>query len=236
MGEPAEIFAPPRKRVGAFALVAVLHVLLVLGLIRAFAPQFATRAVDKVLATFEVTVKTPPPSPEPSAAGKAGEAGRKVVPRPVAAPRQRTPIAKPTRAPRVSSSGAATSAGANDSGAGTGAGGSGEGTGSGAGGGGQGGGAASKAVLVSGQISNAADFPVPPGGREARIGKSVILDLTVGTDGRPSACRIYRSSGFPDTDAVTCRLALQRLRFRPARNAAGDPVVSTFYWQQKFFF
>lgn len=236
MDEPAEIFVPRRKRVGAFVLVAIVHVLVILGLIRAFAPDYAARAVDSVLSTFQVTVTTPPPSPQPSAAGKSGEAGKKAVARPVAAPRPKVAVARPSAAPRVSSSGAANSSGAMDQGAGTGAGGPGEGTGSGAGGNGQGGGAASKAVLVSGQISNAADFPVPPGGREARIGKSVILELTVGTDGRPSACRIYRSSGFPDTDATACRLALQRLRFRAATNAAGEPVVSTFYWQQKFFF
>ena len=74
------------------------------------------------------------------------------------------------------------------------------------------------------------------GGREARIGKAVILALTISPEGRAVACRIYRSSGLPDTDAVTCRLAQERLRFRPALDAAGDPVTGTFYWQQKFFF
>jgi hypothetical protein len=29
---------------------------------------------------------------------------------------------------------------------------------------------------------------------------------------------------------------MERLRFRPATNAAGEPVSATFYWQQKFFF
>ena len=67
-------------------------------------------------------------------------------------------------------------------------------------------------------------------------GKAVILALTISPDGRAAACRIYRSSGLPETDAVTCRLAMERLRFRPATNAAGDPVSATFYWQQKFFF
>ena len=101
---------------------------------------------------------------------------------------------------------------------------------------GQGGGAASKAVHVSGQINNAKDFPIPPGGREARIGKSVILALTVGPSGRATGCRVYKSSGFPEADATACVLAMERLRFKPATNAAGDPVTSTFYWQQKFFF
>ena len=99
-----------------------------------------------------------------------------------------------------------------------------------------GGGTAAKAVHISGEISNARDYPIPEGGREARIGKSVIIALTVGTDGKPSACRVYRSSGLPETDQVTCRLALERLRFRPAMNGRGEPMVSTFYWQQRFYF
>ena len=65
---------------------------------------------------------------------------------------------------------------------------------------------------------------------------AVILALTVDTTGRATACRIYRSSGLPETDEVACRLAKDRLRFRPATNALGEPIVSTFYWQQKFFF
>ena len=67
-------------------------------------------------------------------------------------------------------------------------------------------------------------------------GKSVILALSISPEGRATACRIHRSSGLPDTDAVTCRLAMERLRFKPATNAVGDPVTATFYWQQKFFF
>ena len=77
---------------------------------------------------------------------------------------------------------------------------------------------------------------MPPGGREARIGKAVILALTISPSGRATACRVYKSSGFPDTDAVACVLAQEKLRFKPATNTGGDPVTSTFYWQQKFFF
>ncbi len=76
----------------------------------------------------------------------------------------------------------------------------------------------------------------PPGGREVRVGKAVILALTISAEGRAVACRIYRSSGLPDTDAAACRLAMERLRFKPATNGAGEPVSATFYWQQKFFF
>lgn len=231
--------APNRTRLGVILLVAALHLAAILGLIRAFAPDFTQQAVDRVLSTFTVTITAPPPppppAPQPKAAGAQGEAGKQAVPSAAKAPLPKVPIAKGP-APRASSTGTAVTSGATSAGAGTGAGGSGDGTGSGGTGSGQGSGGAAKAVHVSGQISNARDFPVPPGGREARIGKSVILALTVAPSGRATACRVYRSSGFPETDARACTLAMERLRFKPATNAAGEAVTSTFYWQQKFFF
>lgn len=231
--------APNRTRIGVLLLVALLHVVAVLGLIRAFAPDFTQQAVERVLSTFTVTITAPPPPPPPSpapetkAAGAQGEAGKQAVPTAAKAPVPKVALAK-TPAPRASSTDSAVTSGATHQGAG--AGGSDEGTGSGGSGSGQGSGGASKAVHVSGQISNARDFPVPPGGREARIGKSVILALNIAPSGRATACRVYRSSGFPDTDATACKLAVERLRFKPATNAAGEPITSTFYWQQKFFF
>lgn len=234
-----DLSAPPRVRLGVLALVAVLHLLVLAALIRAFAPDFTAQAVKTVVSTFTVTITAPPPPPEPAPqtrqAGAAAEAGTKAVPREVQAVKPRVAIARPP-APVASSSGSADSSGVRETGTGTGAGGAGSGTGAGSGGSGTGGGMASKPVHLSGQIDNARDFPLPPGGREARIGKSVILALTISPEGRAVACRIYRSSGLPETDAVTCRLAMERLRFRPATNAAGEPVSATFHWQQKFFF
>jgi periplasmic protein TonB len=82
---------PPRARALVAALVLMLHVVALLGLIRAFAPDFTAEVADRVLATFTVTVVTPPPSPPPEKApdkaGAAAEIGKKAVPREVAAPR-----------------------------------------------------------------------------------------------------------------------------------------------------
>lgn len=230
---------PPRRvKLGVTALVAVLHLVAIFALIRAFAPELGGDALVTIKRALTVTITAPPPppeqQPEPKPAGAAGDAGKKAVPREVQAERPKVEIAK-APAPRASSTGSADTSGARDSGSGTGGGGNGSGTGSGAGGNGQGGGA-SKPVHISGRIDRAADFPIPPGGREARIGKAVILALTISPDGRATACRIYKSSGLPDTDEVTCRLAKERLRFKPALDAAGQPVTGTFYWQQKFFF
>lgn len=222
-------------------MVALLHLAAIIGLIRAFAPDFTAQVAKTVLSSFSVTITAPPPEPkpEPKAAPKApddaGNAGKKAIPKEVTAPKPRIVIA-PKPAPQASSSGSANTSGARDSGSGTGADGHGNGTGAGGSGTGTGGGAVTKPIHVSGQIDRASDFPIPPGGREARIGKSVILALTISPTGRATACRVYRPSGLSDTDQVACRLAIERLRFKPATNAAGEPVTGTFYWQQRFYF
>lgn len=229
---------PTRTKLGVTVFVVLLHIVVLLGLVRAFAPDFTAKAVEKVLSTFTVTITAPPPPPpaeQPKAAGAAGEAGKKAVPKETKAPPPKVPVAK-APAPKASSTGSAVTSGATSQGNGTGAGGVGDGTGAGGQGNGQGGGKATKAAHVSGQINNARDFPVPEGGREARVGKSVILALTVAPSGRATNCRVYKSSGFPATDATACVLAMQRLKFKPATNGAGEPITSTFYWQQKFFF
>ena len=231
-------YPPARTKLGVILFVALLHVVVLLGLVRAFAPDFTAKAVEKVLSTFTVTITAPPPPPpaeQPKAAGDTGEAGKKAVPKETKAPPAKIPIAK-SPAPKASSTGSAVTSGATNQGNGTGAAGQGSGTGAGGTGNGQGGGQASKAAHISGQINNAKDFPIPAGGREARIGKSVILALTVAPSGRATNCRVYKSSGFPETDAAACVLAMQRLKFKPATNSAGEPITSTFYWQQKFFF
>ena len=136
--------------------------------------------------------------------------------------------------PRASSTGTANTSGARDQGDGTGAEGSGLGTGSGRSGGGRGGVAVTKPVLVQ-SITDASAFPIPPGGREARIGESVIVRFGVSAEGRVTSCSVYRPSPFPETDAMVCTLARDQVRFEPARDANGDPVASTFLYRQRFF-
>ena len=90
------------------------------------------------------------------------------------------------------------------------------------------------AVKIAGDINSARDYPQAT--RDLRIGDRVIVALTVGKDGRPSACRIVRASRDPQADAITCQLALARFRFRPATDAAGQPVASEYGWQQRWFY
>ncbi len=243
MGEQTNRYAAIRKRPNPWVilLIVVIHVVIFYFLIRSLAPSAVASVEQSVVSTFSVTVTVPeeepdPPASEPEPEGAHGDPGREAVPRPVTAPTPAVRVQEDRPIPRASSTRVASASGSSEAGTGTGAAGSGLGTGSGRGGSGQGGGGAiTKPEIVSGRLNSARDFPIPPGGREARIGSSVIVKLTVLPEGRATNCSVYRPSSFPETDAAVCRLVVERLRFRPATNAAGEPVAAPFYYQQRFF-
>lgn len=220
-------------------LVTMLHVAALAGLARAFAPSFTADVIAGASSLVSVTITappdpettTPPADPEPNA-GTAGEEGREATPREAAAPQAPLPRSRP--APRVSSTGAENVSGAQETGQGTGAGGDGAGPGSGGAGSGRGGGAR-PLELISGSIDNARDYPTPPGGRQVRRGHDVVIELTVGTDGRVTACRVTDPSPDPQADAITCRLATERFVFRPRLDAQGEPTVGIYRWRQRWF-
>lgn len=226
-----------RPRPGLIVLIVLGHLVALYGLTRALAPDFTTGVERSVVSAFTVTVtapEEPPPSVPAADEGAQGEAGERTTPRPVTAPAPRLPRPQETPLPRTPSTGAENTSGAQDTGEGTGGAGSGLGTGSGNDGGGSGGAAVTKPVLIR-AITDARLFPVPPGGREARVGQSVIVRLIVSPQGRVSQCRVHRSSAFPETDAALCRLAFEHLRFEPARDRAGRAVAAPFHYQQRFF-
>lgn len=229
-----------RPRWWVIALVVLGHVAAFYGLVRAFAPDAMAAVERNVLATFNVTITAPPPPPPVAAEpepdeGAAGAPGKQAVPKPVTAPTPKLPVPRPTPIPRTSSTGDASTSGAKESGAGNGAAGTGEGTGSGRGGGGQGGGVATKVSVRSGSIDESRDFPIPQGGRDIRAGTSITVAFTVGVDGRASDCTVVRPGPDPRTNALLCPLVVERIRFNPARNAAGEPVPSRYGWRQDFF-
>ena len=240
-------YSPPRRpRWGLIALLVGLHVLAIIGLARVFAPNFSAALVDRATSLVTVTVTTPPPpepetqpSPQPDPLpdeGGAAEEGAEAIPREVVAPKPRIVLPDPAPAPPIASTGTANRAGAGEQGPGTGAGGAGEGLGSGRGGSGRGGAAVvTKPVKIAGDINNAADYPIPPGGRDVRLGHSVTIAVTVTADGRAKDCRVIEPSPDPVADRITCELAEQRFRFRPARNAAGRPVEAAYGWRQSWF-
>lgn len=181
---------------------------------------------------------SPPASPQPTAspsgdeaAGRAAPEAARARPREVSAPKSIPIKARP--APPVAATGNENRSGAGQTGSGTGGGGEGSGTGSGGSGDGSGAGGARKAEKIAGDIRSERDYPKE--GRGDRLGRSVVIAVTVGTDGRPQTCRIARPSGNSEADRITCRLAMERFRFRPATDRNGQPVESVYGWEQRWF-
>jgi len=229
----ARIGVDRRTKALALVTVALRHLAAIAVLVRAFGVDAVVSAVRSVTA-FAIPLPPPPPPPpppeprkiEPAAAAPAAPKARPkeiVAPKPkIVIPRQAPP------APPVAGSGTAAQSGASSAGTGSGAGGTGAGSGD--------GGAAfvaQKAVKITGDIVSARDYPRES--REAREGASVVLALTVGTDGRVKKCAVVRASPDPVADAITCRLATKRFRFRPALDQNGRTIESTFGWRQSWF-
>ncbi len=239
-GEGAYVAKRKRLSWPLVAGIALLHVAALYGLARALAPDLTAAVERQVVSAFTITASPPsdPPPPENQSEpdeGAQGAPGREAVAKPVSAQPPKVRVKQDAAAPKASSTGTASQSGAAAAGDGTGAAGSGFGTGSGNSGSGRGGIAVSKPVHISGRIDNARDFPVPPGGREARKGTQVIVRVIVGTDGRARDCTVFRASPDPQADRITCQLVESRLGFRPAMDAAGNPVAAPFYWRQQWF-
>ncbi|UYV16794.1 energy transducer TonB [Porphyrobacter sp. ULC335] len=232
-----------RKRRLSWPLIAgivLLHIAALYGLARALAPDMTAAVEREVVAAFNLSPPEPPAPPPPENQsepdeGAQGDPGRDAVAKPVTSQPPKVRVKKDDPLPRASSTGTANQSGAAAAGDGTGAAGSGLGTGSGNSGSGRGGIAVSKPVHISGRIDNARDFPVPPGGRDARRGTQVIVRVVVGTDGRARDCAVVRPSPDAEADRITCRLVETRLGFRPAMDAQGNPVAAPFYWRQQWF-
>ena len=247
--------ASRRPSLPVLAGIVLLHVALFYGLIQALAPNLVSLDSGPSFSAFELSVPpSPTPTPEQTStaapapgppdqqAGDEGDPGERAVASAVTAPQPPIPLPSRSAAPRAASTGTATRSGAADAGDGTGAAGdgtgaAGDGLGTGAGGAGQGGGGGGIATgpSLSRSITNVSQFPIPPGGRQARVGTRTNVMLDVSAQGRVTGCRVTRSSGFPETDAKVCELAYDQIRFEPARDAAGNPLPSRFHYQQRFF-
>ena len=237
--------APPdqrrrRPKWGTLGLVVLFHILALAGLARAFAPDLTAAVVKQAVSILTVSVTAPeetptaeperPPEPDE---GAAGEEGRKATPRPTSAPQVKVPIKPAPPAPRASSTGTENLSGAGVAGDGTGGADAGSGTGSGNSGSGQGSGLR-KLEKVAGDINSAKDYPKKT--RGLRIGQSVTILLTVGTDGLVKDCRVTEPSPDPEADRITCTLARERFRFRPAADSRGRPIVGQYAWRQRWFY
>lgn len=69
------------------------------------------------------------------------------------------------------------------------------------------------------------DYPAEAqkNGREG----NVRFEVDVGADGKPTACRIAKSSGTPSLDETTCRVVMARAKFSPAV-VNGKPVAAVY--------
>ena len=219
-------------RAKALAAVLLVHAALAAVIFTGLNVETVNRAVEH-LKTFDITDDPPPPPQPPPPQPRAerareeeGAAGKKSEPTPVVAPKPKieVPAKPPIAAAPVAGTGNASRSGAADYGTGPGAGGSGTGRG--------GGGSEDFSGYTPAQrISKIPDreyrrITAVSGQRSGRIG----ITLKVNPDGRPSNCRVARTSGDPNLDSLFCELAVAYVRFRPARDAEGRPVAQDITW------
>lgn len=230
-------------RLKSLIAVGLIHAALAFALLHA-SGNLPAIVEPESIQLFDVREVPPPPPPPPEQLvpdaapreeGAAAPPNLESKASPVVAPKPK--IILPTPPPVVAAPTPATgnqrSQGAAPlSGPGTGAGGVGSGTGSGGSGAGTGGGGAggSRARYLSGRIKRS-DYPRELRGRRIPS-ESVIVQFTIGLNGRPRGCRVFQSSGNQALDATTCRLIEQRFRYQPARNAAGQSIEAQAAWKQ----
>ncbi len=208
----------------AGGVVALLVWLLVLGL--AIGPRGVAESALKVFGVAppppRVEKPIPPRRPSYRASGAAAPPNLRARATEVVAPIPAVllPPPPPVVAAPVAFEGAQASQGAAEvAGPGTGAGGEGNGTGAGGWGNGDGAGDVPPRQ-IKGRIKDS-DYP-----REAsEQGASGIVGVryVVAVDGRVPRCQVTRSSGSAALDETTCRLIMERFRFKPAHDARGRP-------------
>ena len=236
-----------RERATSIVLVAAVHAAILLAVLNASGVSVVPAPDDPPITAFDVIEPPPPPppveqTPAPRPREEEGEASPPALKRqatPVQAPEPVVPLPIPTPIPaaqKPAQGSQPTQGAAPVPGPGSGAGGQGNGTGAGGAGSGSGGGGAggigAGPRLASRPLSGRRDYPRfllerwPTGAR-------VLVAIRVQLDGRATDCRVNASSGVPEIDSETCRLVESRLRFRPARDLQGRPVVAWYGYVQQ---
>jgi protein TonB len=214
----------PRERISALAAVVLVQAVLAFVLLSGFRVDMR-RSSDVVQRLIAVTLAKPPPPPpveppprlersQPSAPkAPPDKPGGSPGPKPAHAPPSITPVVaiQPSAAPSGGGTGMGPAAGG--------------GTGGGTGGNGYGGsGGGTDLEQIAGEIT-ARDYPRHL--RDAGVGGVVGLSFRVEPTGLVSRCRVTQSSGVPELDALTCRLIVQRFRYRPSTDRYGRPIADT---------
>lgn len=218
-------------RIAAGTAVAAIHVLialaLTLGMRVALSPPVAHERPTLIVIEPTPLPKPPPqpPPPKPKAQGGA-PSPRKARPLPKIA--SAPPPVVPAPPPLIAVPSPVPAGGGADNGEGQGGGTGGEGTGSGAGQGEGDGADFTEARQIGGRFRNS-DFPdsVRLVGR-VRIG----VRFAVTPTGAVDQCEIIEPSGYPEVDAMTCRVITERYRFKPARD--GDGIAVTEVMEERY--
>lgn len=248
--------AQNQDRVKSAVGVAAFHALLGYAFVTGLGADVA-QAVDEKLKLFDVpAVPLPPPideavpledkTKEPAPRlkpapkdpeGAAAPPNIKSRPTEIVAPEPviRLPVPPPVVAAPIAGPGAAaTSGNAPFVGPGTGAGGVGTGTGSGrygdGGGGGGGAGLARGPRLIGGDVTDR-DYPRSALDHEG----TVYMRFLITPRGRIGRCEVVRSSGHAGMDRETCAVMQRRLRYRPAIDIYGRPVLAWTEGEQEWF-
>ncbi|MGZ2412071.1 periplasmic protein TonB [Sphingomonas sp. F9_3S_D5_B_2] len=224
---PAPVQVRPRERFTALAAVALIQAGLILVLLNGFHVDVG-RTRDSVERLIDITLQSPPPRLIPPLPPKAAPRERRAQAAPKAAPAPPggTPGPRPSHAPPAVTPVIALQPSAPPAGGGTGSGPA-QGAGAGGGTGGNGYGADDEddggveLEQIAGEILPS-DYPKGLG--RAGVGGRVGFVFTVGVSGRVTRCAVTRSSGVPQLDGLTCRLIVQRFRYRPSTNSAGRPI------------
>jgi len=211
--------------------VAAVHALLGYALLAGLSVTLSGRADDSM--SLVVVNLKPPPPPEPPRKVREPvkepvkkQGGAAPAPKVRAIPQAATsvpalPAPPPFIAvpPVIAGGGLAGSVpgGIGTGGAGEGSGGTGAGQGDGAGNGR----GFTGARQIRGRFRNS-DFPASAkGAGRLKVG----VRYAVGPSGGVDRCEIIEPSGYPEVDAMTCRVIVDRYRFKPARDAQGFPVT-----------
>jgi len=225
-----------RDRAGTITLVALIHAALgyaflnLSGTMEVLQREVIPRLINVDVEpppppVVEVAVKEKPKEKE----GAASPQNIKSNATPVVAPKPRIelPVPPPMPVAEKPNTGLEPTQGAAPvPGPGTGAGGNGTGTGAGGRGNGSGGGgsgAVTRPSLITPKLTGR-DYPREVLDQWPR-GAPVFVRFRVDVAGRPFNCDVMRSSGNRAVDQWTCSLVLSKLRFRPAADANGRPVI-----------
>ncbi|ANI77339.1 MULTISPECIES: energy transducer TonB [Sphingobium] len=229
---------PGRGKIAPALAALIVNLVIGYALIMGLRATPLLRAVDDARLTLFDLKPLVEEKPEPVKPAKVRETSREGGATPAPRPRAteedvaRLPLVAPVPVivvPAPASPAAAPPAGAVDglgsggggAGSGSGSGGSGDGTGAGTGTGAGDGGAFSRARQTGGRFRNS-DFPDwLRGAGRVKIG----VRYAIGPSGHVDQCEIIEKSGYAEVDAMTCRIIMERYRFRPARDPDGYAVT-----------